>query len=387
MKCCFRPSSHESAQKHSIGPVLALVALAPLLLLFGCEKRAAPRADRRAVTTEIVAAAQRITAHTAQVTVRPETQHSVIGASPTNTSIDVIHILLLDSSAVSPLGRALGGIARRHKLSVAQGTSASGVRYEFFWQGDLTHTIEISLSGAAHAWPPAASLAVPPPASTQAGPRLAIIIDDMGRDRAALDAIVRLHIPLTISVLPHLALSAETADEANRCGDQVLLHLPMEPESEAAPSEHTELRVGMSQHEVEAALTGMLATVPSAAGVNNHEGSRATADETLMAELMPALRERGLFYIDSRTSAATVAYDVAERSGVRAASRKVFLDDVPTKEAVLARLNQAARDAARDGSAIAIGHPYRGTIEALAEAGPQLASRRIRLVLVSDLVH
>ena len=74
-------------------------------------------------------------------------------------------------------------------------------------------------------------------------------------------------------------------------------------------------------------------------------------------------------------------------AGVRAASRKVFLDDVPTKEAVLARLNQAARDAVRDDSAIAIGHPYRGTIEALAEAGPQLASRGIRLVLVSDLVH
>jgi len=167
----------------------------------------------------------------------------------------------------------------------------------------------------------------------------------------------------------------------------MLLHLPMEAESGAAPSEQIELRVGMSQQEVETALAGMLATVPDAVGVNNHEGSRATANETLMAELMPALRERGLFYIDSRTTAATVAYGVAERSGVRAASRKVFLDDVPTKEAVLARLNQAARDAVRDDSAIAIGHPYRGTIEALAEAGPQLASRGIRLVLVSDLVH
>ena len=163
--------------------------------------------------------------------------------------------------------------------------------------------------------------------------------------------------------------------------------LVLEAESGAAPSEQIELRVGMSRQEVETALAGMLATVPDAVGVNNHEGSRATANETLMAELMPALRERGLFYIDSRTTAATVAYGVAERSGVRAASRKVFLDDVPTKEAVLARLNQAARDAVRDDSAIAIGHPYRGTIEALAEAGPQLASRGIRLVLVSDLVH
>jgi uncharacterized protein len=387
MKCRVRVSGYNSVQKHSIGLLLAPIVAGPLLLIFGCEKNPPPKADRRAVTTEIVAAAQRITGHTAQITVRPETPRSPTGAPPTSASVDDIQILVRDSSQVSPLRRVLGEIARRHKLSLTQGASANGFRYDFFSQGDPTHTIQIELSGAARAWPQAAPLAVPSPASTQAGPRLAIIIDDMGRDRASIDAIVRLRIPLTISVLPHLALSAETADEANRYGDQVLLHLPMEPESEAAPSEQTELRVGMSKEEVEQALAGMLATVPGAVGVNNHEGSRATADKTLMSELMPALRERGLFYIDSRTTAETVAYDVAERSGVRAASRKVFLDDVPTKEAVLARLNQAARDAIRDGSSIAIGHPYRGTIEALAEAGPQLASRRIRLVLVSDLVH
>jgi polysaccharide deacetylase 2 family uncharacterized protein YibQ len=362
------------------------MTLAGILLVAGCEKKAALKADRRAVTTEIVAAAQRITAHAAQIMVRPEMQYSLNGVSPTSTNIDDIHILLRDSSELGPLRRALGEIARRHKLSLTQGASAKGFRYDFFSQGQLTHAIEIALSAPAGDRAET-SAATPRVSCAQGGPRLAIIIDDMGRDRAAIDAIVRLRIPVTISVLPHLALSATTAEEANRYGDQVLLHLPMEPENEAAPSEQTELRVGMSQQEVETALAGMLATVPGAAGVNNHEGSRATADETLMTELMPALRERGLFYLDSRTTAATVAYDVAERSGVRAASRKVFLDDVPTKQAVLARLNQAARDAIRDGSSIAIGHPYRGTIEALADAGPQLASRQIRLVLVSDLVH
>ena len=102
---------------------------------------------------------------------------------------------------------------------------------------------------------------------------------------------------------------------------------------------------------------------------------------------MPALRDRGLFFIDSRTTTATVAYDVAERSGVPASSRKVFLDDNPTKEAVRAQLNLAARDAVRDGSAIAIGHPRPGTIAALAETLPQLKSRGIRLVFASDLVR
>jgi uncharacterized protein len=386
IKSRIRLASHNFARKQSTSLLFGIALAGVLLLAAGCEKKPEQRADRRAVTTEILEAAQRIAVHTAQITVRPEAEHSPIVPPLGKASVDDIHILVRDSSQVSPLRRALAEIARRHKLSLTQNASASGFSYDFFSHGQPTHTIEIALS-AADENRTAAPAAVPPAAEPEGSPRLAIIIDDMGRDRAAIDAIVRLRIPLTVSVLPHLPLSAATAEEANHHGDQVLLHLPMEPESEAAPAEQIELRVGMSQEEVDRALAQMLSTVPGAVGVNNHEGSRATANETLMAELMQALREHGLFYIDSRTTAATVAYDVAERSGVRAASRKVFLDDVPTKEAVLARLNQAARDAIRDGSSIAIGHPYRGTIEALAEEAPQVAARRVRLVLVSDLVH
>lgn len=102
---------------------------------------------------------------------------------------------------------------------------------------------------------------------------------------------------------------------------------------------------------------------------------------------MPELRRRGLFFIDSRTTAATVAYDTAERLGVRAASRKVFLDDMPDREAILAQLELAADDALRDGEAIAIGHPHPATIAALAEGVPRLENRGIRLVFASALVH
>src|SRR4029077_3480607 len=122
-------------------------------------------------------------------------------------------------------------------------------------------------------------------------------------------------------------------------------------------------------------------------GVNNHQGSRATADPALMQALMPALRQRGLFFVDSRTTAATVAYDTAEHDGVRAASRKVFLDDTPTREAILAQLDLAARDARRDGWSIAIGHPHPATIAALREGVPRLEARGIRLVFASDVVR
>ena len=131
----------------------------------------------------------------------------------------------------------------------------------------------------------------------------------------------------------------------------------------------------------------MLATVPHAAGVNNHQGSRATADPALMDAVMRALAPRHLFFIDSRTTAATVAYDTAERDGVRAAWRKVFLDDVATRPAVLKQLRLAVHDAQKQGWAIAIGHPHPATIAALAESLPHLEAQGILLVLASDVTH
>jgi len=219
------------------------------------------------------------------------------------------------------------------------------------------------------------------------GPRLAIIIDDMGNDRGQTRAVLQLPFPLTASVLPHREYSAQTADQVWRRGDQVMLHLPMQPIDDGARSEKIELRVGMPARQVRSLLAGMLADVPHAVGVNNHEGSRATADPKLMSELMPELRKRGLFFVDSRTTASTVAYEAAERAGVRAASRKVFLDDVATREAVVAQLDLAARDAERDGSAIAIGHPHPETIAALAEAVPKLERRGIHFVFASQLAR
>jgi polysaccharide deacetylase 2 family uncharacterized protein YibQ len=233
-------------------------------------------------------------------------------------------------------------------------THGDVLRFDFSRRGNRTHTIQVI---------------TPLPARprqlvehARAVPRLAIVIDDLGYDQSVADALLALPFPLTASVLPNLLLSTQVAEQAYRRGDQVLLHLPMESESEAAKREGIELRVGMSAKQVESALSGMLKTVPHVAGINNHEGSRGSADPALMDALMPALSRRGLFFIDSRTTAKTVAYQAAKRSGVRAASRKVFLDDTPTREAILEQLDLAARDAMRDGSAIAIGHPHPATI-------------------------
>jgi len=92
-------------------------------------------------------------------------------------------------------------------------------------------------------------------------------------------------------------------------------------------------------------------------------------------------------FIDSRTLASTVAYETAERMGVRAASRKVFLDDTAERGAIVSQIELAARDATRDGHAVAIGHPHPATIAALAEEIPRLEARGIHFVFASDVVR
>lgn len=371
-------------QRHGALQNIAGLAVAVVLLVAGCGKKTISKTELRAVTGEIIDAAEKINGANSEITIRPEPQQAKNSVS-TQPAADSVSIPLSDPAQTSALTQSLHAIAHRHKLSVGE-TSANGeTRIEFTSNGVRTHTIHIVTPPSSTARSP--SIAPASRYSNPGNPRLAIIIDDMGHDRASTEAVLALDFPLTVSVLPHLPLSTEVAEKAQRRGDQVLLHLPMQSEADGAKPEQIELRVGMNAAQVDSALAGMLETVPHAAGVNNHQGSRATSDPVLMQALMPALRQRGLFFIDSRTDVKTVAYDTAERDGVRAASRKVFLDDVQSRDAILKQLQLAARDARRDGFSIAIGHPRASTIAALREGVPHLQSQGIQLVFASDLVQ
>jgi uncharacterized protein len=369
-----RSSSIVSGRSRRGRPAL-YVALILVVFFASCRKK--PDAPQlREATYDMVTAAEKFAARSSSVAIRPQAQ-SVPGTR-NRAFVDHIYITLADAGLRDALEQALNAAARNYHLTRSARSSASEWGYES--NGRPTHVIHVlALAPAA---PP--EVVSNPPAGAAA--RLAIIIDDMGHDRASSDDLFSLNFPLTVSVLPHLPYSAQVAEEAHRRGDQVLLHLPMQSEGGADP-EPQELRSGMPHAEVEHMLDGMLGSVPYAAGVNNHQGSRATADAQLMAELMPALRQRNLFFIDSRTSAATVAYDIAERDKVRAGYRKVFLDDVPTREAVLKQLALAERDARRDGWAIAIGHPHPETLAALRDGLAQVQKRGVRLVFASDLAR
>jgi uncharacterized protein len=220
-----------------------------------------------------------------------------------------------------------------------------------------------------------------------ASAKLAIILDDVGSDPSAIDQVFALHYPLTLSVLPLHPHSTAIAEEAHRRGYQVMLHLPMESIGNEA-SEPRQLRLGMNSQQVSNDLAGMLSSVPYAVGVNNHQGSLATSNPALMGELMPLLRQRHLFFIDSRTTAATVAFDAAEHDSVPCAYRNVpFLDDVREASAIRRQLELAIHGAKEKGEAIAIGHPHNETLQLLREMLPQVQAQGVQLVHASALVH
>jgi polysaccharide deacetylase 2 family uncharacterized protein YibQ len=347
----------------------------------GCRKAHRPlrASEIHAISREFVAAASSTLPGGSRV-------RSDSGASDDDPeSTDSVDIPILGDASqasrrasVTRVLQWLGGVATRRGLTQdAPSESHEAIVFRYRRGGFATHTIRI------HSAPAVTPQDVP--AHDQA--RLAIILDDLGNDRAAAEAIFRLSYPLTISVLPNQAHSVEIADQAHRRGYQVMLHLPMESVGQGRP-ESQQLRPGMSSNEVIALVNGFLRAVPDVAGVNNHQGSQSTADVALMDELMPVLREHRLFYVDSRTTAATVAYEAAQRAGVQSGFRNVpFLDDVADLSAVRKQLRLALREAGEKGEGIAIGHPHPATLQALSEVLPEARAQGIRLVFASELVH
>jgi len=366
-----------------------LAKLTGLVLLFGvgwsaagCRKpehaRLAPTTIH-AITRELVATARSAAPTGTDIRVSFQAPDRSAGAT------DRLDITLVPSETDSAtrrqlrkLQQSLSAVATRHALTEEPSESREGVLFFFLKSGTRTHAVHIHASAkdSLHDTTGPPSL-----------PRLAIILDDLGSDRAAAEAIFALPYPLTISVLPNHEHSTEIANEARRRGYQVMLHLPMQSIANETP-ETQELRPGMPATEVTALVGQFLENVPGVRGINNHQGSQATSDPELMDELMPVLRDRSLFYVDSRTTAATVAFDTAQSFGVRSASRNVpFLDDVADVGAVRKQLELALRGTREKGEAIAIGHPHPATLQALREILPRAQAQGIRLVFVSELVH
>lgn len=353
------------------------------LLLAGCKKEEKPAVSLafvHAVTRELAAAAR------SSAPAGSEIRRGLQASAGNPQATDHLDITIFESRLPLQAGEAtqiqqsLGAVATRRGLTEEPSESREGIFFFYKKGGIRTHAVHIHFASKAQEQSGNASH------SAQV-PRLAIILDDLGSERAAAEAVFKLSYPITISVLPNHEHSSEITDEALRRGYQVLLHLPMQSVANETP-EAQELHPGMPATEVSALVEQFLKNVPGVVGVNNHQGSQATTDLALMEELMPVLRDRQLFYVDSRTTAATVAYETAQEFGVRSGFRNVpFLDDVAEVTAVRKQLEVALRGARDKGEAVAIGHPHPATLQALGEVLPRAQAQGVRLVFVSELVH
>ncbi|PTV63348.1 MULTISPECIES: divergent polysaccharide deacetylase family protein [Pseudomonas] len=210
---------------------------------------------------------------------------------------------------------------------------------------------------------------------------MSIIIDDLGQSPERDSRTLALPGPVTMAIMPDTPHATDFARQAHKAGKTVILHMPMDPAT-GPYAWHP----GIAIEELARRLDAALVKVPYAAGINNHMGSRMTAQREPMAWLMGELQRRHLFFVDSRTSAATVAAAEAQAHDVAHVSRDVFLDDVRTPEAIDAQLQQGIVLARKQGSAVLIGHPYPQTLAVLESQIPRLKQLGIELVTLPQMI-
>ncbi|MBB5520053.1 divergent polysaccharide deacetylase family protein [Amphiplicatus metriothermophilus] len=213
-----------------------------------------------------------------------------------------------------------------------------------------------------------------PPALPPGRPKIIVIFDDMGLDPAAFENVMALPGPLTLSFLPYAQGAQAMVDRARAAEHEILLHLPMEPDGPVDPGPNA-LRANMTGAELLSALAWNLSRIEGYSGVNNHMGSRMTRHEAAMKTVLSVLDERGLYFIDSVTTAGSVAAEAGRAVGARVFARDVFLDPEAGPETVVRQLALVERIARETGYAVAICHPRPDTLAAL---GPWLTSAPAR---------
>ncbi len=223
-----------------------------------------------------------------------------------------------------------------------------------------------------------------PPAKERG--RLAVIIDDFGYTADPIAAFTSIDKPLTFAVLPYQPHTQEAAARGLAARHQVILHLPLEPLSSTEISEKTTITTDMSDQDIQQTVIKALNNVSGASGVNNHQGSKATADRRVMRNVLSVVKGQQLFFVDSRTTAKSVALETAREMNVRSGENEVFLDNSSDVETIKQQLRLAGRIAVKAGAAIVIGHARPNTAIALRMMIPELEAEGVRLVFASQLV-
>lgn len=234
----------------------------------------------------------------------------------------------------------------------------------------------------------AAKPTVRPPVVTVPGkePMIALVIDDCGIAEAATRAAIALPSEVSLTFLPYGAKSSALAHLAAAAGHDILLHMPMQPEGPADPGPDA-LTVDLPAPEIMRRMQEGFDSLPPVIGMNNHMGSRFTSNPSAMAPVVEVLQQRNVFFLDSVTSAKSVAAKMTRAVGVPTLSRDVFLDDTVTEAEVERQLARTEALARRHGSAIAIGHPHSSTLKVLRKWLADYRQRGFQIVSLQTLIN
>lgn len=216
---------------------------------------------------------------------------------------------------------------------------------------------------------------------------VAIIIDDVGHNHPAARPFIEMDHPVALSILPNRPFSRELASEAFHRGKTILLHLPMQPTGypEVDPGPGAIL-LSYDEGEIRQILEQDVADLPGIAGINNHMGSLATTDPRVMKDVLEFAAEKGLFFVDSRTTPKSIALQLARQMNIPSAERNVFLDNERTPSAIDARTDELLNLADEKGWAIGIGHPNMETASALERMARKARERNIQWISLESLI-
>lgn len=217
-------------------------------------------------------------------------------------------------------------------------------------------------------------------------PVLAIVVDDGGNALDMAKKVASMDLPLTWAILPYTRYARETSVIAHDAGVPYLLHLPMQAETDKDPKEYL-VGEGMDRDSIRDVTVKALDSLPSPIGINNHRGSLATSKWDIMVPIVDVLKDRGLLFMDSRTSGKSIAYEAAKAAGIMALRNNGFLDGTPDKESIRARFDQVVKTTLKRGNMIVICHFRPATILFLENLNNEYTELPVRLVTIPEMAE
>ena len=216
---------------------------------------------------------------------------------------------------------------------------------------------------------------------------IAIIIDDLGYKLKQDQRAIKLPGQVTYAFLPHTPHLEELTSTVHEKGNDIMLHLPMQATMDTLYLGPGALLSGMSEDEFKQSVIKSIHSIPHIKGVNNHMGSLITSHQDSMKWLMDEISQTDLYFVDSRTTAKTLAEKTANQYQIKNTRRNVFLDHELNRPAIEFQFNRLINLAKKNGSAVAIGHPFKETLDVLEEKIPELEAAGVHLVSVSKLIY